>query len=669
MKAVVELDQPHAETLLLQAMAAAQDQNGTRTYCNQMLFANTADSEPPHDDRVWKLLSNSSNTAEIRKDVLASIDNVLSKYPDHRQALLAKIDLLVAGKGDDTYDLQEILNSCHTYYVSFGTKAFCFDDLIHRLSPLGTEDVRSFQDMLKKGSTTLRLPTENLFALKLDYHLLFSNGAIQSSSSEFADRALGLYLSNPNDQAVSAEAALLASLALLRDAARSANSVRIVQASMILNTACSKYKDYYPLRILLLQVQVISGQMHLAMQHFLHLSVKNLQWETVGHLLLTRISSLHPHQYGRGEESLNPLGALDTALTVSDNLHKSLDKAIQDGLRRENYSNVIDTMVLRNRLQRSTVHLLYVIEERKCQYARNLAVKPGFEPYQGELVDLRDMSFMPTYGNQDHHLTELLQVGPQPSQGWIHANSMHEHLLSYLMAELQGDRYLSTVAYDNLINVLSKVSAATPDMTAAEQTASVVHRGLCAIVVQMHSNQPSDAKALVEVIAWLGGPAQEAKSAVVNGVEYPDWNYLHTQFIRLETLQTIGHFSAILVKKFKAEKDKAKIAATKDLRDALQDLRKQVDEQGKAVHDQARELKQNLNASGVLGKLVDAVLGRTAEGVLQELENENGNGHEGLMERIASLQDEADVEEYCGALRESWEDALDGILATKIKTV
>lgn len=659
LRAVVDSDQSHADTLLLRALDVAQDPDSIKSYCRKVLFADVEDSEPPHDDRVWTLLSKASNSVERRRDNLESIDEVLMKYPEHRQALLAKIDLLAASKEEKSTNLQEVLDTCHIYYELFGTKAFCFDDLIHRLSPLGAESVRSFQSMLDKDLTTPRSPGQDLFALKLGYHLLFTDDSTQSEAVELANQALRLYVSNAEDQAVSPEAVLLAVLALLREAARSASTILVLQASMILQTACSKYKDYYPLRILLTQVQIVSGQMHLAMQHFVHLSVKNLQWETVGHLLLTRISSLHPHQYGKEEDSLNPLAALDTALTVFDNSRKSLGQAIQDGLKRGNYSNVIDTVELRTNLERSVVHQLYAIEERKCMKARNLKVKPGLELYQGGLTDLRDISFMPNYDVQDDRLAELLRVGPRPSQGWIHANSMHDHLLSYLMAELSGERDLCATTYENLVKVSSNVSAVTTDMTEAERAASVVHQGLCEIVVQMNSKQTSNAKPLVGVFAWLEGPSQEAKPAVVNEVEYPDWRYLHTQFVRLETLQTIGHFSTILAKKLKAEKDKARIAATKDLRDRLQDLTKLVDEQGKAVHAQTRELKEKLNASGVLGKLVDAVLGRT-DGVTESLGK--------FAENLQGLQDEAAVEEYCGSLKESWDDALDGILATKIKS-
>jgi len=55
-----------------------------------------------------------------------------------------------------------------------------------------------------------------------------------------------------------------------------------------------------------------------------------------------------------------------------------------------------------------------------------------------------------------------------------------------------------------------------------------------------------------------------------------------------------------------------------------------------------------------LGRLVD--LGMARDGDFAQLE--------GVVERLC---DEVTMETICGRLKESWEDALDGVLAVKVK--
>ena len=73
-----------------------------------------------------------------------------------------------------------------------------------------------------------------------------------------------------------------------------------------------------------------------------------------------------------------------------------------------------------------------------------------------------------------------------------------------------------------------------------------------------------------------------------------------------------------------------------------------------SIHAGAKRMKNEINAPGVLGKLVD--LGMAREGELSELE--------GVLEQLC---DEVTMETICGRLKESWDEALDGVLAIKVK--
>jgi len=139
-------------------------------------------------------------------------------------------------------------------------------------------------------------------------------------------------------------------------------------------------------------------------------------------------------------------------------------------------------------------------------------------------------------------------------------------------------------------------------------------------------------------------------------VQTPTWVYLHSSFSKLETLQLLSLFAAVASKRSKSAKSKT-LAVTKERIASLQELVASVQS---GIHDSAKKLKEELNAPGVLGKLFDVALGRT-DGEKEDTP-ENPVGVE-----IEKLCDAATLETLCGDMRESWEDALDGILAVKTK--
>lgn len=112
---------------------------------------------------------------------------------------------------------------------------------------------------------------------------------------------------------------------------------------------------------------------------------------------------------------------------------------------------------------------------------------------------------------------------------------------------------------------------------------------------------------------------------------------------------------------------------------ALRDLVGKIE---KSIHDSARLLKGNLNASGVLGTMVDMVFGRNNT-TGRSVSDEDATAVDAAASASAStatatstafgnaldhLPDAESVAElFCGEVRESWEDALDGILSVGVK--
>lgn len=126
----------------------------------------------------------------------------------------------------------------------------------------------------------------------------------------------------------------------------------------------------------------------------------------------------------------------------------------------------------------------------------------------------------------------------------------------------------------------------------------------------------------------------------------PSWLYLHHSFSVLETLKAISLLVSISSKK--PSKSAPKIA--KDRADCLVALTRQIHE---AIKTNTRALKSRISEPGVLSALVDHVVVGGAEG---------GK----LREELENTLDTAALEVFCGALMESWEEGLDGVLGVSV---
>jgi N-terminal acetyltransferase B complex non-catalytic subunit len=145
----------------------------------------------------------------------------------------------------------------------------------------------------------------------------------------------------------------------------------------------------------------------------------------------------------------------------------------------------------------------------------------------------------------------------------------------------------------------------------------------------------------------------------------PSWQYLHSAFSTLESLQFIALLLALSHTKPSKSKSKSKsknplLVLPPDQRKRMLDLVLQIES---SIHDSARTLKANLNASGVLGRMIDVVFGKGGD-------DNAGVGALGAVsgKELEKLPDAETVAEgFCGEVKESWEDALEGIMGVRVR--
>lgn len=611
---------------------------------------------PIHADELT-LVRRQRSCAEV-------LDAACKPRPISRASYSAKMQFL-QNQNDDESQTQ-LLAACEEYADAFSTKAFCFDDLKSALNMLDETRFKAFSDSRSMETSNLG----QLFSLKLEYSKIPPSDSGDRLLS-FVGRALTLYKDSLSNSPPCPEAGFLAVLALLRLSKTEDNVEHAVRATILLEAARSAFEDYYLFTVLLVQLTSHLGLVSSAMETYSKLSVKNLQYETVAHLVLTRISTLHPLPSGSGDDKFDPLHELDVGLTVLENADRALVRGIREALRFNNYSNIANSVEMRSDMKKSASRQLYTIEERKVTRVHGIPEATILDQSMETVVDHRDWAYLPNYRKDDPEVITGIQCGPTQKKGWIDAMRLLDNVATYLQAELSGHTNLIAKLVEHITTTVEAVEGLSEqqlaELTQAEAQNLQCHKTLAkgALLIQ---GSPPTRDQVMEVMeplkTWLEeintGETQAPVPTCpkVAGIPVYTWEQTHTSLSRLETLQSVAMLLGILSKRAKG-KSKAAAAIPKDDVSKLQGLVAEIE---KHIHDNARRVKEEINASGVLGKLVDLGYGRKVDGAVSDTVDLAA-----LEEALVKVIDEPTMETICGRIKESWEDTLDGILAIKVR--
>ena len=423
------------------------------------------------------------------------------------------------------------------------------------------------------------------------------------------------------------------------------------------------------------------------MAEFVKLSIKNLQYENVAHIILERISTLHPFPHGDGESAFEPLAALDAGLSVLERSEKALNTGIREGLRNGAYVNVIDSVRLKGELQRSINRPIYGVEERRVARLTGEGMKEDVVLRLKETVDKRDYSFLPVYTDRDEQSYEALKTGPRVGEASVDTMSLVQYLITYVSNDALSGKDEVSEGYEKLLQLID--AAGSPDRIQKALTVSEFRLYKTSMLVSGGINKVREGKAEevqqslqtitenLQVLVEEDGErlkvekgeekseedleAVQGRVRVVEGVKVPGWRYLHTSFIHYEIVGLVSAFVGWLdrrsKKSGKGKAKKAGAAGDGKLQEQLTSLHKTLASLQQTTKDNATTVKKGLSEGGVLGQLVDVALARD--------EDEEWSGWREAMEKV--YRDEGEVEMIVGGWIESWEDALEGIVGVKVK--
>lgn len=573
---------------------------------------------------------------------------------------------------------------CQQYYETFKSKAFCFDDLREPFSRLGEHERVHLLDVIAKDGMAAN-PHERLLVMKFDF--CFQPGLQESRQDleRLAGAALDLYDSCRKNSTACPETGYLAAVALVKIAQlqnqsqsddKSVHCEVLLQAAMLLEHFQQDQKhgeEYYPYLILLIRVQQMLGLMAMALFNCKKLSVKNIQFESVGYFLLERISTLHPRQVGKTtpneDGGFSPLEQLDLALDMLDRSESTLTRQIHAGLDVGTYPNITQAVKTRSDLKRSINREVFAYEHLKTRRLTGMLDEGGHPIPHYTLVDQRDISFLQTYEISGHTPVRHLQLGPLTKEGWLDAMSLYDKLFFYLRNKLRGSSALDDKAIGLLESALQKIDERSENemrlqLTNAEADNVAIHKTLGIIVVRSGNSNTQNPTRLDDYLhqleLWLESKLAPQEGCInIRGILVPGWEYLHASFTALETIQVISLFLSAASNKTSPRSGPLAraLAIPKETLSKLQSL---VNQAEAAIHQQARDVKKGLNEEGVLGRLVDIIAGKVESNCDEQSE---------IGAAIERQGDAVRQETFCGEMKESWEDAVDGILACKIKVM
>ena len=263
--------------------------------------------------------------------------------------------------------------------------------------------------------------TSEINALKLEYHLVISRDdriSLVDLLPSFVCNCLRLYIVSiqfdfklpPSDRLPGDDAAILAAMALMRmqKLGYQVPSFRksLLRMVFILEFALSKSKHNYDILLILVRLYTYLGAGSLAMERYSQMNIKNLQHVTLSWVLFTRISTIHPYPVtvspnGTEELTIDPLNEAISALNWHTNAYGLNLKSIRQLQKNNSWTMQLDALSTKSALQDGFARLSLLVESF---HMRRLRYPDGSHTYDDKLLRLpektretRDKTAFPNY--------------------------------------------------------------------------------------------------------------------------------------------------------------------------------------------------------------------------------------------------------------------------------
>ncbi|CAG7923447.1 unnamed protein product [Penicillium olsonii] len=653
------------------------------------------------DWNTWNLfISVPRNLPEedgLLSDAQQHIERFIEYEPRSRNAHIALLDVTLTGLKLGVRTEEDLIRACRKYFDAHKSKLYAFMDL---RGVMETRDDSMIQRITESCVASVEETPENVIPLinayKLRYHAHISGNRESSKSNveSLVQKCIELYNTftpktsktgtDEKSDAASMESrpadefCIIAAMALITgsetgETFNEATTTTLIRAAGLLNQLLLNSPHHSGAILTLIRIYLLLGAGSIALKMFGRLSIKQVQYESVSHFLYTRFATIHPHQAppieGGDYKDFDPQAAFVKALDFYRGADITIGHNLNKGLNGGSYVGLEDSIELGNRLRDSQCRRMWALDVRRMQRitkGEHLSFHEDVAQSSSLAHDNRKFDALPSLERLSQPtFEEHLRVGPVPKANWLSGARITDRLFSVL-ASIGSQKPVDLSLELPAIGDLS-LSEADSDQTVAEIGASKVHLELLKVALFMAGSKTYTTSqidnALAQMEEWLKSQKQtlaldETKKSVLvdkTTIEFvpgtpaaPTWEYFHAIWTLVETLQATWKV---------IELDSRKSLKTSKLPvETVRRIEALVLEVFEHVRSNTRALKQGLTETATLSTLIDLV-------------NQGDAGSEyqkPLQDALEGMVDNSALEVFCGELRESWEEALDGVLSAKI---
>ncbi|KAJ5747701.1 uncharacterized protein N7511_009397 [Penicillium nucicola] len=640
--------------------------------------------------KFWNMLIASTRHLKETPDLLADTQGFIEKFidfsPKSRNAHLARLDMILLGiaRGQNTSD--DLISACQKYWDQHKHKLYflgdirgvlenCEDSLVRKVyeycmdSVEGkAEDIMPLINAYKmqylaqlSGKDASKATIENIVRNCLDFYEGFT--LLAKTQNKKDNQEASAMESRPTD-----DFCLIASMALLRPNKTSGevSDKSLIRAAGILERLLVDSPHNYEALLTLIRIYVLLGAGSLALKAFSKLSVKHVQYETVSHIIFTRFASIHPFSApayeGAEYKEFDPQAAFVHALDFYRSANLTVSRSLMNGLREGSYVNSEETMELRNRLNDSINRRILALETRRMQRLRKGEHLSFHEEIAQSNLPVYDQRSYDAFMNLEHHsqptFETRLRAGPIPKSNWLASTRVTDQLFSVLKSIAMQKPNPIEETLPGISDL--KLSETDNDLTPTEIDAGKINTELLKVANFMAGSKAHTSDQIVKVLgqveAWLNdkiqylalqddkvSPLIEITTIEFDGTHaVPTWRYFHAIWSLVEILKALSNIIDLDSKK--------SVKTVKLPADQLNRVTALVCDVFEHVRSNTRALKRGLSESATLSTVVNLVMQGDADDAYGKP----------LQDVLNRMMDSSALEVFCGELKESWEEALDG---------
>ncbi|KAK3700003.1 hypothetical protein LTR37_016163 [Vermiconidia calcicola] len=267
--------------------------------------------------------------------------------------------------------------------------------------------------------------------LKAQFSKLIETFAPSTAVLAFAGNSIRLYYTattslNEDRSRAKVDACFLSISSLVRAFEQTDNLVHLLNASYLAELLLKQNEHIHEARMILVYLYMRLGLGSLALRMFDSLRVKEIQYDTVGHALFTRVSLTHPHPTDLTKRrTADPFHMTTQALGMYDRCEEKLAETEAGVLSHGQTGMIFDLQELRDKLRSSLTRRIMHLESRRTGRLINsdagdsaADISPRVTANWVELTDSRDFAATFNYG---YNVEKVLHgvKGKLPSRDWI----------------------------------------------------------------------------------------------------------------------------------------------------------------------------------------------------------------------------------------------------------